>query len=142
MSDWGFTDEPDARRYLREVRRLWAAWLFGLTALLFTQGWWVVASGVVTIGLLLVLARPLQARAAALVPEDTLVGSRFNVVGRGTERDKALQALAYGREPLEAATTLSGSGAWMVPARSLMVWVTIAAFVYVIATTFSGGDPE
>ena len=30
----------------------------------------------------------------------------------------------------------------MVPARSLMVWVTIAAFVYVIATTFSGGDPE
>lgn len=136
MSEWGFTDEADAGNYLREVRRLWVAWLLGLTALLFTNGWWVVLSGVVTIGVLLLLARPLQARAAALVPDDTLVGSRFNVVGRGTARDKALQALAYGREPLEAATSLRGSGRWMVSARPLLVGATIAAFIYVIATSF------
>ncbi len=138
MGEWGFAGAADARRYLSDVLRLWSGWLLGLAALLFTEGWWVVIAGVLTIALLLFLARPLQARAAGLVPEDTLVGSRFNVVGRGTARDKALQAYAYGREPLEEAVRLTGRGGWMLIVRPLMIWVTIAAFLYVLFTTFSG----
>jgi hypothetical protein len=140
MSEWGFADESDAGAYLAEVRRLWAGWLLGLAALMFTDGWWVVVAGVVTIALLLLLARPLQARAAALVPKDTLVGSKFNVVGRGTERDKVLQAFAYGKEPLEVATAATDTSGWMVPARTAIVWVTGAAFVYVLVTTFNASS--
>ncbi len=136
-SSWGFADGSDAHRYLSDVARLWLGWLAGLAALMFTQGWLVVAAGVVTVGALLFLARPLQIRAAALVPKDTLVGSRFNVVGRGTERDKVLKALAYGREPLEEAVALSGSYTWLPRARSLMIAATIVAFVFVLLTTFS-----
>ena len=138
MNDWGFDGKLDARRYLSDVLRLWAGWLLGLAALMFTQGWWVVVAGVITVAILVVFARPMQARAAALVPEDTLVGNRYNVVGRGTARDKALQAFAYGPEPLEQATTIAGTGRWMLVARPVMIWVTVAAFIFVLLTSFGG----
>ena len=137
MSAWGFADEADARRYLRVVLRLWLGWICGMAALLFTRGWWIVVAGVVTIALLLLLARPLQARAAALVPNDTLGGGKFNVVGRGTARDKALQAYAYGSEPLDEATALAGSGRWMLFGRRMLMSVTVAVFIWVILTTLN-----
>lgn len=133
--DWGFRDRNDAARYLGEVQRLWLAWLLGLAALVFTTGWLVVAAGVITVALLLFLARPLQERAAALVPEDTLVGGRFNVVGRGTARDRVLRALAYGRPPLEVATGLTGTGRWLLLGRLVVIAATVVGFFAVLFGT-------
>jgi hypothetical protein len=131
-NEWRFADEADAARYLAEVRRLWLAWLLGLAGLMFAEGWWVIVAGVVTVGLLLALARPLQARAAAIVPEDTLVGGKFNVVGKGTARDRVLKQLAYGRAPLERAAEVAGRGGWLIGARAVMIGLTVLAFVYVV----------
>lgn len=138
--EWDFADEADAARYLGEVRRLWTGWLLGLAALMFAQGWWIVVSGVLTLAVLLYLARPLQMRAAAIVPEDTLVGSKYNVVGKGTARDRVLKQLAYGRDPLEAAAARAGRGGWLAHVRPVVIGLTVLAFFYVLATSFGAEE--
>jgi hypothetical protein len=138
MDSWGFKDRGDATRYLSDVLRLWSGWLLGLAAVMLLQGWGLVIAGVVTIVVLVYLAKPIQARAVALVPDDTVVDGRIGLAGKRTERDNVLRALAYGKAPLEVAVDAAETGRWMLTARPVMIGVTIAAFLYVLLTTFSG----
>jgi hypothetical protein len=140
--DWGFEGADDARRYLGEVARLWGAWIAGLVGLVAVNNLAVVAVGVVVIGLLLWLARPLQVRAAKVVPEDTLVGGRFGVVGKGTVRDRVLRQFAYGDQPLRQAVDLSGASSLWLWARQGVVAATIIAFVAVLFLWFDGSPDE
>lgn len=137
--DWGIADAEDARVYLGEVGRLWAAWMVGLAGLAFTDDWWLIASGVVVIAALLWLARPLQARAADLVPHDEPTGGKKSlVVARRTERDLALRNLSYGEAPLRKAIEMADAGSWWLGARRGVIALTIIAFVYVLFTWFAG----
>lgn len=134
-TDWGFEGAADARAYLGEVGRLWGAWLAGLVALLVVDTVAVVVAGVAVIGLLMWLARPLQARAAAVVPTDTLFGpSRWSIVGKGTARDRVLRSFAYGEEPLRHAVDLSGGSRLWLVGRRVVVMATVAAFAFVLLT--------
>ncbi len=140
--DWEFTDAADAASYLREVGVLWTTWLIGLVALVAGSGLLVVALGVLVIAALLWVARPLQARAAKLVPEDSVTGGKRSLlVGRNTERDIVLRQLAYGDAPLSAAIAVSGAGRWWLTARWVLVSLTIVAFVFVLVTLTLGPTP-
>lgn len=137
--NWGLTGKEDARTYLAEVGRLWTTWVVGLAALALTDGWMLLASGVVVIAALLWMARPLQARAADLVKDDKVTGGEKSlVVARKTERDLALRALAYGEAPLRRALDLTSAGSWWLTARLAVIGLTIAAFGFVLIDLFSG----
>jgi hypothetical protein len=141
--DWEFTDAADAASYLREVGVLWTTWLVGLVALVAGSGLLVVVLGVLVIAALLWVARPLQARAANLVPEDSVTGGKRSILaGRNTERDLVLRQLAYGDAPLSAAIAVSGSGRWWLTARRVLVGLTIVAFVFVLITLTLGPTPS
>lgn len=136
--DWGFADAADASAYLREVGVLWATWLIALVPLLISRGWLVLVFGAVVIAALIWAARPLQARAARLVPEDSVVGGRRSfLIGRSTERDVVLRQLAYGEAPLRRAVELTGSGRWWLTGRVVVVGMTVVAFVWVLMTLVS-----
>ena len=130
-----FIDGADAALYLRDVARLWAAWLLGLGVLMLTNGWFVVIGGVGVIGALLWLARPLQRRAETLVPDDKVYQKGILLPGKGTTRDRALKALAYGEAPLREAVRLAGQPGWWMQARLVMLGLTVLAFVAVIFQT-------
>ncbi len=133
--DWGFAGAADASAYLRQVGVLWATWVVALVALIVSRGWLVLVLGVAVIAALIFAARPLQARAAKLVPEDSVVGGRRSfLVGRSTERDLVLRQLAYGEAPLNAAVELSGSGRWWLAGRVAVVGLTVVGFVWVLVT--------
>jgi hypothetical protein len=133
--DWGFDDVADASAYLREVGVLWATWVVALVALIISRGWLVLVLGVAVIAALIWAARPLQSRAAKLVPEDSVVGGRRSfLVGRSTERDLVLRQLAYGEAPLRTAVGLSGAGRWWLTGRLVVVGLTVVGFVWVLTT--------
>ena len=135
-SEWGFADPQDAARYLQELLRLWVVWIAGLAVLMTNSGWILVVGGVAVIGLLLWFARPIQRRAEALVPTDSAYDKGSLVRGKGTTRDRAIKALAYGEEPLEEAVDLTGqSGAWLF-GRKGMIAITAIAFGVVVLQAF------
>jgi hypothetical protein len=138
-SDWGFSDADDARSYLSEVMRLWSAWIAGLVGLMLARGVVLAVIAVVTITALLWLARPIQARAVRLVPVDTLVGSRWTVVGKGTQRDRVLRALAYGEAPVRAAVAMGSGSPWVTAYRRGVVVATIVGFAAVAWSWLVGG---
>jgi hypothetical protein len=143
-SEWGFADAEDARRYLGEVGRLWAIWTAGMLFLISNNGWVVVAGGAVVIAALLFFGRPLQARAARIVPEDTLVSAKsWSVLpGKGTKRDVVFKQLAYGRDPVREAVVIGDGSSLWEPARSAVVALTVAAFVLVLYQLMTGSGVQ
>lgn len=137
IEDWGFSDPGDAAEYLGVVARIWAFWLLGMIALFVFGGFAVLVIAVGLIGGLLWMARPLQARAQALVPDNSLVVGRGSLVlGRGTTRDRALRKFAYGDAPVRQAVEMTGgSPLWMV-ARRLVVVATLVAFAILLIQSF------
>lgn len=136
MSDltYTFDTESDARRYLREVGRLWAAWMVGLGGLLLTNALLLLGWAVVTLAALVVLARPIQRRAEALVPVNKVEGGKVDTIFRGgTTRDRAIRDLAYGTEPMRAALQTAGYSQHWVFARHFVLAMTLLGFIYVVA---------
>lgn len=132
---WGFANPQDAAGYLTELARLWGVWIAGLVVLMTNSGMVLIVGGIAVIALLLWFARPLQRRAEALVPDDSAY-ERGPILGKGTTRDRALRAFAYGDEPLRQAVELAErSGMWLI-ARRGMLGVTIAVFAVVVIQTF------
>lgn len=118
--EFHFDDTADARAYLDDVARVWAAWIVGLVALLIRSPLYLIAAGIVVITALVFLVRPLQRRAAAIAHED-----------RGA-RDRALRALAYGAGPVRQAVALAGSRRWMLVARQVVLAATLGVFLLVL----------
>ncbi|MDQ3782375.1 MAG: hypothetical protein M3349_05485 [Actinomycetota bacterium] len=129
---WGFTTPAEARSYLGEVGRLWLAWLVGLVALVALQGWAVLVAGLMVMGALVWLIRPLQARTERLVP-DGAADVGLPQRGWGSARDRMMRRLAYGAEPISAAVSTAGAGRWWLVARWFMIGATVAAVVWVVA---------
>ena len=135
MSDLIYTfDGPDdAGTYLRQIGTLWTAWVVGLGGLLVTNAAVLVVWAIVAFVGLLVLARPLQARAEGVVPENQVEGGVVNTALRGgTTRDRALRELAYGTTPMRVALRMVGASERWVIMRHLVVAITILGMVYVI----------
>ena len=131
---YAFDGEDDARAYLKELGILWGSWLVALVLLVTVRELWLLlVVAVMAIGSLLFFARPLQRRAAKLVPTDRAVlGKRGTPVG--TLRDRTLKALAYGDEPLRAATDIvGGQRAWLL-GRQLLLAASVAALVWVLVS--------
>lgn len=130
--EWGFDGPDDAAAYRRDVARLWAVWVVAIAALMFTQGWLVLIAGVVALGGLIVVARPLQARAAAIVPDDDVPDATVVAMFRRSRRDRVLRELAYGEAPLVA----SGAGPAWIWGRRAVVGLTFVAFAIVLYDLF------
>ncbi len=130
--EFTFEGPQDARAYLSEVGRLWAAWVLGMAALFLTSAMALLLAGVLVIVALVVAARPLQRRAEVMVP-DPSAGSGDGVrVGR-TDRDRVLRALAYGEAPIRNAVTLAGASVGWLVARRIVLVLTIVGVVGVVA---------
>lgn len=125
--EWAFEGPDDVASYLRQVATVWAVWLVGMAALMFVAHWVVIPVGIGVLGLLMLLARPLQARAVKLVPEDDAPEPGAGAFHK-TKRDRVLRELAFGEAPLRAA----GAGPIWIWTRRLVVGLTIAAFVFVL----------
>jgi hypothetical protein len=129
-----FTDAADARGYLNETGRLWTAWLVVLASQLALDGIWLVVSAVALLAAWLVLGRPLQRRAAALVDDESedATEDRQTAAARGKQRDRIMRELIIGQAPLEAALAINGSSPRWAYARIVVIALTIAAFVVII----------
>ena len=132
---WTFDGPDDAAAYRSELGRLWLLWLVALAALMFAQGWLVFVAGAGALAGLIVVARPLQARAAAIVPEDDVPDATVAATFRRSHRDRVLRELAYGEAPLVA----SGAGPAWIWGRRAMVGLTFAAFAFVLYDLFLAG---
>lgn len=132
--DYTFADRDDAVRYLRDLVRLWAAWVIALAGLASRNPIVLIVWGAVVLTVLIFMMRPMQRRAAELVPEDRAVAATRGLA-RGTSlRDRAVHELAYGTEPLRAALRAVGmSERWLVM-RQVMFALTLLAFIYSIVT--------
>jgi hypothetical protein len=130
-----FEGREDADKYLRELSLLWAAWLVGLSGLVFTNPLVLVVWAVGIVGVLVVLSKPIQRRAERLVPEDKAEGGKLDTLYRGgTHRDRAIRDLAYGIEPLRAALRATGRSERWILLRYLIIGATIFAFIYSLTT--------
>jgi hypothetical protein len=129
-----FTDAADARGYLNEIGRLWTAWLVVLASQLALDGIWLVVSAVALLAAWLVLGRPLQRRAAALVDDESedATEDRQTAAAMGKQRDRIMRELIIGQAPLEAALAINGSSPRWAYARIVVIALTIAAFVVII----------
>jgi hypothetical protein len=134
--EWGFEGPDDAAAYRRELGQLWALWLVALAALMFARGWLVVIAGAVALVGLIIVARPLQARAEAIVPDDDVPDPTVAATFRRSRRDRVLRELAYGEAPLEA----SGAGQGWIWGRRVIVGLTFAAFALVLYDLFLPGQ--
>lgn len=129
---WGFADRGDAAQYLRDVIRLWIAWIVGLAVLMTNNGPVLIGGGILVIGLLLWFARPIQRRAESLVPNDEAYDRGSPLLAKGTTRDRALKALAYGEEPLREALLLTDGSRVLLYARRAVIGLTVLSFVVVV----------
>ena len=128
-----FDGEPDARRYLREIALLWSAWLVGLGGLLLSNAVVLLIWAVVTLTALVVLARPIQRRAEAIVPVNKVEGGKVDTVFRGgTTRDRAIRDLAYGTEPMRIALETVGYSQRWVLIRHFVLAMTLVGFFFVV----------
>lgn len=133
-----FSDRDDARSYVLELTRLWVVWIIGLVALFAVQGWYVLVAGVVVIGVLIWLVRPIQARASAVdEPDETVEGSsRFG--GTRTRGEMALRELLYGESPLAEAVNEFGLWSGLIWVRRLVIGVSAVAFAVVFIDIMQG----
>ncbi len=129
--EFTFDGPQDARTYLTEVGRLWAAWVLGMAALFLTSALALLLAGAAVIAALVALARPLQRRAEVIVPDSSSESGEGVRAGR-TDRDRALRALAYGETPLRTAVTLAGASAGWLVARRVVVVLTFVGVVGVV----------
>jgi len=129
-----FRDADDARAYLREVGRLWLAWIVTLALLFLVQHWWALLA--IGIGFLIgmsIIGRPLQERAQRIADPDAKVRS-----GRGGRRkDVALRQLMYGEGPLRQAIALTGRPSLILWVRRLVLAGTVLAFLWVMVGLFA-----
>ena len=121
--EYAFDGPADARAYLREVGTLWAVWIVGLAAVMFTHGVTLIIVAAALLVSLLMLARPLLPRTEILVPENRR---------GGTTRDRVLRELAYGVAPMEAALDTAGYSPRWIVVRHLVIALTVLAFIGVI----------
>ncbi len=126
--EWNFDGPDDAATYRRELIRLWSLWLVALTVLMFADGWMVFLAGAVALVGLILVGRPLQARAEAIVPDDDVPDATVAAAFQRSRRDRILRELAYGEAPLVA----SGAGPAWIWGRRVMVVVTFGAFAFVL----------
>lgn len=127
-------DPAEARAYLTEVGRLWAAWLVAVAALVLVPGLWALPVGIVTIALLGLLYRPLHRRAASVEdPAGTVEVRTVLGVRTVTRRDAAARELLYGEATLTAAAEAAGRSPapWRWARRALLAG-TFVAFAYVL----------
>lgn len=134
--EWSFDGPDDAAAYRRDLGRLWVLWLGALAALMFAQGWLVFVAGAVALVGVIIVARPLQARAAAIVPDDEVPDPTVTAAFQRSRRDRVLRELAYGEAPLVA----SGAGPAWIWGRRVMVGLTFAAFAIVLYDLFLVGQ--
>ena len=125
--EWHFEGPEDGAAYRAEVARLWAAWMIGMGALVFAESGLIWLAGIGVLVVVLLLARPLQARAARIVPEDDLPELKMSSPRRRSTRDRVLRELAFGEAPLRA----SGGGPSWIWARRIVV---ISTSVVPVAT--------
>jgi hypothetical protein len=128
-----FTDASDARAYLSEIGKLWVAWLLALAALLAFDGFLLIVAAFAVVAGWLILARPLQRRAARLVEVEPPEGEGWQAsTARGRQRDRVLRELTVGKAPLDAALEEIGVSPSWAYARYVVLVMTIVAFIYVI----------
>jgi len=132
--DWTFDDPDDAARYRRQVAMLWGAWIAAMAVLVVAEGWVLWVAAVAALVALVALSRPLQSRAAAIVPDDDLPKPGLSGIKR-SRRDRVLRELAYGEAPLRA----SGGGSMWVGARRLVVLLTFAGVAFVLYDLLTTG---
>ena len=129
--EWSFNGPDDAAAYRSEVASLWGVWMVALTLLVFAAGWVVWVTGLGAMVGLVVLARPLQRRAALLVPDDVVPAAGAGAF-RKSKRDSVLRELAFGEAPLRAA----GCGPVWIWTRRFVVGATFAGFAFVLYDLF------
>ena len=135
MTDFTYTfdNRDDALTYLREVGALWIGWVVALFGLMLTNAGLLIAWGVASLVVLMMLARPLQRRAEKAVPENVVEGGTINTALRGgTTRDRVLRDLSYGTGPLRAAQGVLGWSPPWVLARPVGVALSLLALGFVI----------
>jgi len=130
--EWVFAGPEDAAAYRREVARLWGGWLLGMAALMLAANWVVLLAGIGVLVAIVVFARPLQARAATIVPDDDVPEPGISAALHRSRRDRVLRELAFGEAPLRA----SGGGTAWVWARRIVVGLTFGAFAFVLYDLF------
>lgn len=140
---WVFHSPADAREFLGQILRVWAAWLVMLAFLTFAAppaNW----AGSLTIAvLLIVLVAPLQRRVDTTVSQDGFDDvsqdgfDDFRVLlllGRGTRRDRALRDMLARPRAFGAALRISGADSRWVVSYYLVALVTVASAVALIVT--------
>jgi hypothetical protein len=134
-----FSDADDARTYITEISRIWAAWVIGLAAVFAVTNWWVLLSGVLVLSLLVWLIRPVQRRANNIDdPGEMVEGSGGRFGGSRTRGEMALRVLIYGEAPLNEAIDEFGVWRGWVWVRRAVMAATAVAFSIVIFDVFSG----
>lgn len=134
-----FSDADDARRYITEISRIWAAWIVGLAALFAVTNWWVLLGGVAILGVLVWLIKPIQRRATGIDdPGEIVEGSGGRFGGSRNRGEMALRVLMYGEAPLTEAIEEYGVWSGWVWVRRAVIAATAVAFSVVLLDIFQG----
>ena len=135
--EYTFADQADARSYLTDVTRLWIAWLIALALLMTTNGLVLVVVGFAVVAGWVILGRPIQRRAEAMVPDDPVPDETpAEAAQRRRVRDRVVKQLTFGAEPLEAALEAAGLDRRIAWLRWVMIAATVLAFWLVIRAFF------
>ena len=134
-----FSDKGDARSYLVDLARLWAVWIVGIISLFAVRSWYVLLVGIVIVGLLIWLVRPIQARAAAIDdPGEAVEGSGGRFGGSRTRSEMALRVLLYGEAPLSEAINEYGMWSGLIWVRRVVIGISALAFAAVFIDVLKG----
>ncbi|MCH7667752.1 MAG: hypothetical protein IIC71_00910 [Acidobacteria bacterium] len=132
---WVFHSPADAREFLGQILRVWAAWLVMLAFLTFAAPPANWAGSLAIAVLLIVLVAPLQRRVDTTVSQDGFDDNRVSLlVGRGTRRDRALRDMLARPRAFGAALRISGADSRWVVSYYLVALVTVASAVALIVT--------
>ena len=132
---WAFHSPADAREFLGQILRVWAAWLVMLAFLTFAAPPANWAGSLAIAVLLIVLVAPLQRRVDTTVSQDGFDDNRVSLlVGRGTRRDRALRDMLARPRAFGAALRISGADSRWVVSYYLVALVTVASAVALIVT--------
>ena len=127
---WVFHSPADAREFLGQILRVWAAWLVMLAFLTFAAPPANWAGSLAIAVLLIVLVAPLQRRVDTTVSQDGFDDNRVSLlVGRGTRRDRALRDMLARPRAFGAALRISGADSRWVVSYYLVALVTVASAV-------------
>lgn len=132
---WAFHSPADAREFLGQILRVWAAWLVMLAFLTFAAPPANWAGSLAIAVLLIVLVAPLQRRVDTTVSQDGFDDNRVSLLlGRGTRRDRALRDMLARPRAFGAALRISGADSRWVVSYYLVALVTVASAVALIVT--------